>query len=257
MNHVLEDMLRHYVNQHHNGWDDHLATAEFAINNAENVSIRNTPFMLNYGRHPYVLANMQEHLRDVKLWQNVQRVPAANVFIHHITKAITLAKQSMQLAQNRQEKYASGKARAHSFHAGQHVPLSSKYIRLRYDGTPKLQPKWLGPFKLIRMVGSQAAELELPGTMRVHDIFHVSLLKPFHASTEEDLINPPVVYVDGDQEFDVDYIRAHRGTKRNQEFLVHWTGYTPKHDSWEPAAALRNCPAVVKRYWDQQQLLPD
>ena len=163
----------------------------------------------------------------------------------------------MQLAQNRQEKYALGKSRAHKFEAGQHVLLSSKHIRLRSDGTSKLQPKWLGPFKLIRMVGSQAAELELPRTMRIHDVFHVSLIKPFVACTAEDLINPPVVYVDGDQEFDVDFVKAHRGTKRNQEFLVHWVGYSPEHDSWEPAAALQNCPAVVKKYWEQQRLLGD
>ena len=52
MNRVLEDMLRHFINRHHNDWDQYLATAEFAINNAENVSVQNTPFMLNHGRHP-------------------------------------------------------------------------------------------------------------------------------------------------------------------------------------------------------------
>ena len=92
VNRVLEDMLRHYVNKHHNDWDDYLATAEFAINNAENISIQNTPFMLNNGKHPYVPANMHEHLRDSKMWQDQQRVPAANVFIDNITKAITLAR---------------------------------------------------------------------------------------------------------------------------------------------------------------------
>ena len=106
------------------------------------------------------------------------------------------------------------------------------------------------------MVGTQAAELELPSTMRIHDVFHVSLLKPYNMSPGESA-NPPVVYVDGDQEFDVDFIRAHRGTKRNQEYLVHWEGYSAEHDSWEPAAALRSCPAAVKTYWTKQQLSPD
>ena len=62
MNRVLEDMLRHFVNRHHDDWDQYLAPAEFAINNAENVSVQNTPFMLNYGRHPWLPANMNEHL---------------------------------------------------------------------------------------------------------------------------------------------------------------------------------------------------
>ena len=256
MNRVLEDMLRHFVNRHHDDWDQFLATAEFAINNAENSSVQNTPFMLNYGRHPLVPANMQEHLRDAKLWQKHERVPAANIFIDKISKAISLAKQAMHQARERQLQILSGKSRPHPFEPGQRVLLSSKNVKLRSSGTPKLQPRWLGPFKLIKLVGSQAAELELPSTMKIHDVFHVSLLKPFHSQPGE-VANPPVVYVDGDQEFDVEYIRRHRGSKRNQEYLVHWTGYPPAYDSWEPAAALRNCPAVVKEYWAKQQLSAD
>ena len=173
-----------------------------------------------------------------------------------ITKAITLAKQSMQQAWERQAKYASGRAKEHPFQPGQRVLLSSKNIRIRSEGTAKLQPKWLGPFKLLRMVGTQAAELELPSTMKIHDVFHVSLLKPFSTRPGESS-NPPVVYVDGDQEFDVEYIKSHCGSKRNQEYLVHWEGYSAEHNSWEPAAALRSCPAAVKSYWAKQQLKSD
>ena len=233
--------------------------AEFAINNFKSSSTEETPFMLNYGRHPYVPANMTEHLPDAVSWQKDQHVPAANMFIDRMSKAIlakqliALAKEHMYAAREKQANYASGKSRPHTFEAGQHVLLSSRYIRVRSDGTPKLQPQLLGPFKLVRLVGTQAAELELPSSMKIHDVFHVGLLKPFTAA-EGDLINPPVVYVDGDQEFDVDYIRAHRGSKRNRDYLVHWMGYTSEHDTWEPAAALRNAPAVVKKYWDQQPL---
>ena len=256
MNRVLEDMLRHFINHSHNDWEQFLAPAEFAINNAVNSSVQNTPFMLNYGRHPWLPVNMVGHLRDTKLWQKDERVPAANVFIDNIQKSITLAKQCMQRAQDRQGKFAAHKARPHSFTPGMRVLLSSKNIKLRSSGTPKLQPRWLGPFKLIKMVGTQAAELELPSTMKIHDVFHVSLLKPFHSQPGE-VANPPVVYADGDQEFDVGYIRSHRGSKRYQEYLVHWEGYGPEHDSWEPATALRNSPAAVKTYWAKQQLKAD
>ena len=131
MNRILEDMLRHFVNRHHDDWDQYLAPAEFAMNNAENASVQNTPFMLNYGRHPWLPANMTEHLRDAKLWQKHEKVPAANAFIDRITKAITLAKQAMHQARERQAKYASGRAREHSFEPGQRVLLSSRNIKIR------------------------------------------------------------------------------------------------------------------------------
>ena len=52
MNRILEDMLRHYVNPKQNNWDELLSAAEFAVNNAYQASIQDTPFYLNHGRHP-------------------------------------------------------------------------------------------------------------------------------------------------------------------------------------------------------------
>ena len=90
--------------------------------------------------------------------------------------------------------------------------------------------------------------------MKNHVVFHVSLLKPFHACAQlGEAANPLVGYADGDQKFDVEYIKRHRGAKRNQEYLVHCAGYLSSCDSWEPASALKNCPAVVKKYWAKQQ----
>lgn len=52
MNRMLEDMLRMYVAPSQDNWDDLLASAEFAVNNAWQESVRNTPFFLNHGQHP-------------------------------------------------------------------------------------------------------------------------------------------------------------------------------------------------------------
>ena len=42
----------HYVSPRQDNWDDLLAPLEFAVNIAYNESIQDTPFYLNYGRHP-------------------------------------------------------------------------------------------------------------------------------------------------------------------------------------------------------------
>src|SRR3569833_630917 len=55
-NQVLEEMLRHFVQQDHSDWDQHLHTCAFAYNNSVNRSTGVTPFFLCNGQHPNVPA---------------------------------------------------------------------------------------------------------------------------------------------------------------------------------------------------------
>jgi hypothetical protein len=58
-NGILEDTLRHFVGPYQTDWDEYLAVAEFAINNAWSQSTQTTPFMLSYGQHPDTPVTLQ------------------------------------------------------------------------------------------------------------------------------------------------------------------------------------------------------
>ena len=59
------------------------------------------------------------------------------------------------------------------------VLLSTKHLKLK-DKPGKLCPQYVGPFKVLQMVGRNAAKLELPPGMKVHPIFNIALLKKYH-----------------------------------------------------------------------------
>lgn len=40
-----------------------------------------------------------------------------------------------------------------------------------------------GPYAVVERVGTHAYRLQLPETMKIHDVFHISLLRPYHAPT--------------------------------------------------------------------------
>jgi hypothetical protein len=62
---------------------------------------------------------------------------------------------------------------------GQDVLLSTVNFKLAHPGTRKLLPKWVGPFKVIERIGKVAYKVELPPNLKMHNVFHVQLLKKY------------------------------------------------------------------------------
>ena len=114
-------------------------------------------------------------------------------------------------------------------------------------------PRWVGPFTVLERIGDLAYRLELPASMRMHPVFHVSLLQAYR---EDGRVQPPPppFYVGGQLAYTVDrildHMSVHRGRRKNmKEFLVRWEGYGPEHDTWEPEACLLD-KGLIQTYWD-------
>lgn len=54
-----------------------------------------------------------------------------------------------------------------------------------------------------------ACELDFPASMKAHPLFHVSLREPVATNTQPGQISPPppIIVVEGDDEYQVDEIR--------------------------------------------------
>jgi RNase H-like domain found in reverse transcriptase/Reverse transcriptase (RNA-dependent DNA polymerase)/Integrase zinc binding domain/Chromo (CHRromatin Organisation MOdifier) domain/Retroviral aspartyl protease/Integrase core domain len=244
VNRVLEDMLRHYVNPAQNNWDEQLAGAEFAINNAWHESIKTTPFMLNYGQHPLTPLDLGLRRRG--------RVPAAEAFVTSRQDALAKAKACILAAQQRQKAYADTKRRDVEFAVGDQVLLSTKNIQLKtLQGVDKLLPKFIGPFSVESKVGMVAYRLSLPSHVKIHPVFHVSLLKPYRSDGRVQPPPPPVL-LNEDLAYHVERILTHRerkyGKTLRKEYLIKWLGYGPEHNTWEPERNL-HCADLIKEYW--------
>ncbi|GKB01917.1 hypothetical protein Tco_0829961 [Tanacetum coccineum] len=90
----------------------------------------------------------------------------------------------MQVARDRQKSYADLKRKPMEFQVGDKVMLKVspwKWV-VRFGKRGKLNPRYIGPFKVLEKVGSVAYKLELPQELsRVHNTFHVSNLKKCYA----------------------------------------------------------------------------
>jgi hypothetical protein len=243
MNRTLEEMLRAYVTYKQDQWDEYLPAAEFAYNNLKQVSTGYSPFELDCGQHPNTPMSMT----------TTSEVPAANEFLQHWTSMIEIAKDSLREAQERQVKYANEHRRHLTFEVGDQVLLSMKNTNAPVDRnrpTKKLTPRFAGPYTVTQVISSTAYKLNLPAEMRIHPVFHVSLLKLYQASPNEFVrpTPPPAVISPNteQEEYEVETILDKRILRKKPQYLIKWLGY-PLHDAtWEPLEHLNNAMEKVK-----------
>ncbi|GKA83378.1 putative reverse transcriptase domain-containing protein [Tanacetum coccineum] len=104
--------------------------------------------------------------------------------IQETTEKIIQIKQRMQAARDRQKSYADLKRKPMEFQVGDKVMLKVSPWKgvVRFGKRGKLNPRYVGPFKVLEKVREVAYKLELPEELsRVHNTFHVSNLKKCHA----------------------------------------------------------------------------
>ncbi len=256
-NRTLEETLRSYVNYKQDDWDAHLAAAELAHNCAVHASTGFSPFFLNHGHHPYL------PLEAATQAENVSNNPTAADRIAGLHQAIERAKEALQKAQQRQKKYADQHRREVVLSIGDKVLLSTQNLSLKdKERSRKLQHKYIGPFTVKRVVSAVAYELDLPRTLPIHPVFHISKLRVFHRGDEKfgdrgtnQPHRPPPEWVepDGAEVYEVERILAERVRKigrngRRKEYLVQWKGYPEWEATWEPATGMSGAQKAVAEF---------
>ncbi|GJU99005.1 putative reverse transcriptase domain-containing protein [Tanacetum coccineum] len=117
---TLEDMLRACAIDFGKGWVNHLPLVEFSYNNSYHASIKAVPFEALYGR-----------------------------------KCRSPIKQRMQAARDRQKSYADLKRKPMEFQVGDKVMLKVSPWKgvVRFGKRGKLNPRYVGPFKVLEKIG--------------------------------------------------------------------------------------------------------
>nr|GEZ23366.1 hypothetical protein [Tanacetum cinerariifolium] len=135
----------------------HPETNEFLYNNSYHTSTKAAPFEALYGRK----------CRSPICWAEVRdRQLTGLEIIHETTKKIVQIKSRIQAACDRKRAMPAG------------VTVSPWKGVIRFGKWEKLNPRYIGPFKILAKVGTVAYRLELPEQLsRVHSTFHVSKLK--------------------------------------------------------------------------------
>ncbi|GKD77189.1 putative reverse transcriptase domain-containing protein [Tanacetum coccineum] len=168
---TLKDILRACVIDFGNGWVKHLPLVEFSYNNSYHASIKAAPFEALYGRN----------CRSPVCWGELGQVQLTGLeIVQETTEKVIQIKKRMQAAHNRQKSYADLKRKLMEFQVGDRVMLKVLPWKgvVHFGKQGKLNPRYVGPFKVLEKVGSVAYKFEFPQKLsRVYNTFHVSNLK--------------------------------------------------------------------------------
>lgn len=180
-------------------------------------------------------------------------VPAAEDRVRQLQQVHEELKIMIHMAGEQAKRiYDRGAKMQPTFQVGDQVLL--RHDNITTDApSKKLSSKFLGPFLVTAQLSDVVYRLKLPKTLRIHDVFHVSLLEPYCQDTiigRRHTVPPPIVTPDGDLEYEVHQILDSRffGRWRKLHYLVSWEGYGPEENSWEPAVNLENAPDAVAEF---------
>ena len=245
MNQTIEQYLRAYCNYQQDNWVELLPLGEFCLNNAKQTSTGQSPFYANYGRNLAI----RIHLKDK------DEVPAAEEQARTIARTHEHLKGMLEKAQKQQAKYYDRRRapRTPEFATGSKTWLRATNIATSRPSA-KLDDRKLGPFEIIKEVGTHARHLKLPPTMKIHPVFHISMLEPYKETPSDRPARAEArpVIVDGEDEWEVDEVVDSRWRKRGRrtflEYKVRWANTIAAESSWEPAENLEHAKEAVQAF---------
>jgi len=137
------------------------------------------------------------------------------------------------------------------YKVGDLVLLNMRDLKWQMKGrrSEKLTKCFVGPYKVKGIVSSNAIELELPDSIKIHPVVNVSRVRLYKSQVKGQKKIPlkPVI-IEGEEEFEVEKILNKRMVRGKKKFLVRWKGYTAGEDTWENRENLENAKELVEEF---------
>eukprot|EP00253_Pinus_taeda_P029444 PITA_29444 len=166
--------------------------------------------------------------------------------LKEMEEMVKKVRSNLKAAQDRQKNCVDRKRRFKEYQVGDHVyvRICAKRSTLQWSGCAKLAPQFCGPFQLLARIRSVAYQLTLPSHLRVHNVFHVSVLKKYvydpkhvirwqdiHVEPEGEILVEPLNILDRREVM----LRKWAIT----QVKVQWQPFGPEEATWEDAELMK------------------
>jgi len=173
-----------------------------------------SPFKANYGQDP----RMGFEGKKKKKYQGAEK------FIKKMKEIQEEAKVALRKVQEEMKKYANRKrVEVNNYKVGDLVMLSTKDLKYQMvrRRTKKLTERFVGLYKIKKIILSNIVELELPSIIRIHPVVNVSKICRYIGQVERQKKEQPApVIIEGEEEWKIKRILNKRRVRGKDKYLV-------------------------------------
>ena len=165
--------------------------------------------------------------------------PDANKIKTYLDNVSRSLQHHLRLAQERYKVNADKHRLAEPEYAvNEQVLVSTRNIRTNRP-TKKLDYTYIGPFRIKRKINSVAYEIDLPPNYKIHNVFHVKLIKKYVPSDNEHVIPPPPIQTN-EYGYIIEKIIDVKRKGRGYQYLIKWLDYGDEDNTWETRSTIND-----------------
>ncbi|XP_068328213.1 uncharacterized protein [Pyrus communis] len=220
-------------------WHKRLDLMEFAYNNSYHSSLDMSHFEALYGKS----------CSTPLFWSKVgEKVLEGSEIVDETTQNTQVIKSNLKADQDCQKSLADRHAIDRTYKVGDWVFLKLSPWKgvVRFGKKGKLSPRYIGPYVITERIGEVAYRLELPSALsRVHDVFHISMLR-HHVSNPSHVLPPQPLEINHDLTYDeepmtiLDWKDKVSRNKTVRLVKILWRTYSMEEATWETEDRMRD-----------------
>ena len=247
VNQELEQYLRMFIDHRQEQWLDWLGIVEFVYNNKAYSSTKTLSFKANYKQDP----RMGFEVKKKGNYKEAEKFVMKMKEIQEKTKAV------LEKAQEKMKKYIDKKrAEVNEYRVGDLVMLSTKDLKYQIVGrrTEKLIERFVGPYKVKKIILANAVKLELPSIIKIHLVINVSRICRYIGQVEgQKKIEPTPVIIKEEEKQKIKRILNKQWIKGKNKYLVQQKGFIVELHTQKGIENLENTKEAVEEFEKEYQ----
>ncbi len=241
-NQTLKHYLQCYCNEEQSNWVKLLSLAKFAYINIKQSTLGCSFFYMMTEYNAFIHYNVENNI-----WE--KEVPTVKNRVKQLHEACEKLLKQWKSTVASQVKAYNQRHKSRTYNKSNLVLLLMKNLSQKRLNK-KLSHKFAESFHIQDIVKKQAYHLYLSTHYWIHNVFHVSYLKPYNQHLNDEIMQvlPSSKLINEKKEYEIEKILRKQCRKGELWYKIKWIDYSLKYDQWILEQDLNSASELCEMY---------